>query len=52
MRTGALIFLVLSWTFVLGLTVWAFARVLRSMRHHDPDGIGPERPPEPGSPER
>jgi hypothetical protein len=29
MSTGALIFMVLSWTFVLGLVTWSFARILR-----------------------
>ena len=45
MTTGAVVFLVLSWAFVLGLTAWSFARVLRKKRHHDPDGIGPAVPP-------
>lgn len=48
MTTGALIFMVLSWTFVLGLTGWAFYRVLNAQQHFDPDGIGPASPPEPG----
>ena len=46
MTTGAVVFLVLSWAFVLGLTAWSFARVLGSKGHHDPDGIGPAVPPE------
>lgn len=29
MTTGAMIFMALSWTLVLGLTGWAFARILR-----------------------
>ena len=29
MTTSAMIFMAASWTFVLGLTGWAFARVLR-----------------------
>jgi hypothetical protein len=29
MTSAAIIFMALSWTFVLGLTVWSFARVLR-----------------------
>lgn len=48
MTTGALIFWLLSWTFVLGLMFWAFAKILRHQKHFDPDGIGPEVPPEPG----
>jgi hypothetical protein len=48
METGALAFWVLSWGFVLGLTAWAFGKILRGKRHFDPDGIGPEAPPEPG----
>ncbi|MDQ3555613.1 MAG: hypothetical protein M3409_02380 [Gemmatimonadota bacterium] len=47
MSTGALIFMVLSWIFVLGLVSWSFARILRNPRHFDPDGIGPEVPPAP-----
>lgn len=41
MTTGAVVFLVLSWTFVLGLTVWSFSRVLRSIRKQEPDETGP-----------
>lgn len=48
MSTGALVFMLLSWIFVLGLTSWAFAKILRTRRHFDPDGIGPAGPPEPG----
>lgn len=48
MSAGALIFMVLSWTFVLGLTFWSFARILRLQKHFDPDGIGPASPPVPG----
>jgi hypothetical protein len=29
MTTGAMIFMGLSWAFVLGLTGWAFTRLLR-----------------------
>ena len=47
MTAGALIFWLISWTFVLGLTIWAFARILRNPKHLDPDGIGPASPPEP-----
>ena len=28
MTTGALIFMIMAWTFVLGLTTWAFRRLL------------------------
>ena len=28
MTTGAVIFMLASWTFVLGLTAWSFARLL------------------------
>ena len=39
MTTGALIFWLGSWTFVLGLTFWSFAKVLRaqSKRETTPD---------------
>jgi hypothetical protein len=47
MTAGALIFMLASWAFVLGLTFWSFARILRSQKHFDPDGIGPGGPPEP-----
>lgn len=47
MSTGALIFMALSWALVLGLTTWAFARILKVQGHHDPDGIGPASPPVP-----
>ncbi len=47
MSTGALIFMLVSWTFVLGLTFWSFARILRTQKHFDPDGIGPASPPVP-----
>lgn len=30
MTTSAVVFMAASWTFVLGLTVWAFARVLKA----------------------
>ena len=52
MSTGAIIFMALSWTFVLGLTAWAYRLVLRGKRHFDPDGIGPAKPPEPARTER
>lgn len=48
MTRGALLFMVLSWTFVLGLTLWSFGKIMRNQAHFDPDGIGPASPPEPG----
>lgn len=48
MTTGALVFMLVSWAFVLGLTFWSFARILRNQKHHDPDSIGPMAPPVPG----
>jgi hypothetical protein len=48
MTTQAIIFMVLSWTFVLGLTLWSFAKIMKKQAHHDPDGIGPASPPVPG----
>ena len=30
MTTGALMFLILAWTFVLGLTIWSYSRLLRT----------------------
>ena len=47
MTTGAIIFMLVSWVFVLGLTSWAFYRLLTHKAHHDPDGIGPAVPAEP-----
>lgn len=47
MSTGAIIFMAGSWLFVLGLTVWSFAKILRHQDRHDPDGIGPAEPSEP-----
>lgn len=52
MTTGALIFMLVSWAFVLGLMSWSFARILRGKRHFDPDGIGPASPPEPAETEK
>ena len=52
MSTGAVIFMALSWIFVLGLTFWSFRLILAGKRHFDPDGIGPAKPPEPGRAER
>lgn len=48
MSGGAIAFLLLSWAFVLGLTVWSFLKILRHPKHFDPDGIGPASPAEPG----
>jgi hypothetical protein len=47
MTTNAIIFMALSWAFVLGLVFWSFARILGHKKHFDPDGIGPARPAEP-----
>lgn len=49
MSTGAIIFMTLSWAFVLGLMTWAFYRLLTHKAHHDPDGIGPASPPMPAA---
>ncbi len=48
MTTQAIVFMALSWVFVLGLVSWSFSRLLRNPRHFDPDGIGPASPPVPG----
>ena len=42
MTRGAIIFMALSWTFVLGLTGWAFYRLLTHKKQHDPDAVPPE----------
>ncbi|MBL0173083.1 MAG: hypothetical protein IPP90_20815 [Gemmatimonadaceae bacterium] len=47
MSGGAIAFMAVSWTFVLGLTFWCFYLLLTEKKHHDPDGIGPLDPPEP-----
>ena len=52
MSTSAIIFMAGSWAFVLGLTFWAFAKLLRDKKHFDPDGIGPKGPPVPGETEK
>ena len=52
MTTAAIFFMALSWIFVLGLMTWCFKRILGHQKHHDPDGIGPAQPPEPGLTER
>lgn len=55
MTTGALIFWLLSWTFVLGLVGWSYNKILRDPKHFedhfDPDGIGPAEPRVPGDAE-
>ena len=47
MTSQAILFMAASWIFVLGLTFWSFATLLREKKHFDPDGIGPASPPEP-----
>jgi hypothetical protein len=47
MTAGAVLFWLISWAFVLGLTGWAYSKILRNPKHFDPDGIGPASPPEP-----
>jgi hypothetical protein len=49
MSTGAFLFMLASWTFVLGLMVWSFSKILKKQGHHDPDSIGPAAPPIPGA---
>ena len=45
MTPSAVVFLIASWAFVLGLMAWSFARILSGKKHFDPDGIGPAEPP-------
>jgi hypothetical protein len=47
MTTGAVVFMAISWTFVLGLTSWALSRVMSAQAKRDPDGPGPEKAPTP-----
>lgn len=47
MSGGAIAFMAISWTFVLGLATWSFSKLLRGKKHFDPDGGGPASPPEP-----
>ncbi len=47
MTTYAVLFMAISWLFVLGLVSWSFRRILGHKRHHDSDGIGPAQPPVP-----
>lgn len=35
MSTGALIFMLLAWTGVLGLTAWSFFRLMRTDPRHE-----------------
>jgi hypothetical protein len=51
MSPVAIVFWLASWSCVLGLTTFCFARVLRHRRHHDPDGTGPAAPLERGAAE-
>jgi len=37
MSTGAIIFMAVSWTFVLGLTTWSFTRILSIQKRPDSD---------------
>ena len=52
MSRGAILFMALSWAFVLSLTGFCFLRILTLRRHHDPDGTGPAKPPLAGSVEK
>lgn len=36
MTTGALLFMIGAWTFVLGLAFWAYRRLLTSDSSHEP----------------
>ena len=38
MSTGALIFMIASWTGVLGTMVWSFARILKVQAGKDAEG--------------
>ena len=46
------LFMLVSMGGVTWLTVWSFARILRSKAHFDPDGTGPATPPVPGRTDR
>jgi len=52
MSTSAILFMAGSWAFVLGLTFWAFRKLLQDKKHFDPDGLGPEVPPKRGEAEK
>jgi hypothetical protein len=44
MTGAAVMFMALSWTFVLGLTCWSFARILRHRSNPSQDtGASPQR---------
>ena len=45
MTGAAIAFMALSWGVSLGLLIWSYSRILRTRKHHDPDGIGPAQPP-------
>ena len=49
---GALAFMLISMGAVVGLTGWCFYQILRTKRHFDPDGTGPDRSPVAGEAER
>ena len=49
MSGGAIVFMVLSWTLVLGLLLFSYNRVLKKKKHHDPDSLGPRGPAERGA---
>lgn len=51
MSPGAIVFLLASWTLVLGLTFWSFWKIMKTQKHFDPDGIGPADPPVPAQAE-
>jgi hypothetical protein len=36
MTTGALIFMVMAWTFVLGLAFWSYRKLLKVGPEHEP----------------
>lgn len=38
MSTGALIFMLVSWTAVLGTMIWSFAKILKIQAGKDADG--------------
>jgi hypothetical protein len=36
MRTSALLFMITAWTFVLGLTLWSFRKLMSKPPEHEP----------------
>jgi hypothetical protein len=36
MRTSALLFMIAAWTFVLGLTLWSFWKLMSTPPEHEP----------------